>query len=115
MSKYGIWTTNDGRDLEVNWMDSVHIVHSVNLLLRRHATQKERVLMTNIAQEAQRRKLLINPVLKMHEGVYVNQYPVPLTRETRWELAIMNARRELPSGTKKDQILVEATRLMLLG
>ena len=31
-----MWKTQDGRTLDIRWMDSVHLVHSFNMLCRKH-------------------------------------------------------------------------------
>jgi len=35
------WKTNDGRVLDIRWMDSVHLVNSFNMLCRKHGLSKD--------------------------------------------------------------------------
>ena len=44
------WTTNDGRTLDIRWMDTTHLTNTVNLILRKNSIDRRRL------EEALRKK-----------------------------------------------------------
>lgn len=63
------WQTQDGRTLDIRWMDSLHLVHSFNMLCRKHSLSRESVMklagstnnrmITNMVQELKSRRLMV--------------------------------------------------------
>lgn len=37
------WTTNDGKVLDVKWMDSQHLINSINLIVRKNKLDRKKV------------------------------------------------------------------------
>lgn len=80
------WTTLQGERLVVAWMDSVHLVHCVNLLLRRNPQSPHfRVMETGVGKEAERRGLWRN------YDHHKRQLPAPTRRETKVEMCVYRA------------------------
>lgn len=87
------WKTKEGEKLEIAWMQSVHIVHSFNMMLkkqqwsRQQAEQRVRLNMQdafeNMYEELRRRRFL------RWSGDFIVAVAVP--RETPKELAMLRA------------------------
>lgn len=42
-NKAATWTTQDGREIEIQWMQTSHLVHSFNMILRNNGLSRETV------------------------------------------------------------------------
>lgn len=99
------WATNDGRTLDIRWMDSVHLAHSLNMVIRKNGGLKdmfERIaadgfragvpVAHNMIQELKARSLYAwQPDLVMKDGAYSNQLVVPKEREDIKAMCLMRA------------------------
>lgn len=90
------WTTNDGRKLEVMWMDSAHLVNAVNLLIRRNPQLGTREAIvsrfTNQRVSVWKEAVLRDLIVWVDDLL---QLEVTAKRETLWELCLMHAQRQL--------------------
>lgn len=87
------WHTKDGKKLEIEWMDSVHIVNALNMLLRQGNTP-QLVMKSHIFKEAAKRGLV-----KMDVGNSVAAaIAVPNYRETPIDKCMMRALLDVPGG-----------------
>lgn len=82
MRTAGHWTTKDNVRLEVIWMDSVHLAHSVNMLLNRAPIAQ--VAASGVYKEAVARGM----IGKYHDGTPL---VTPKRRETPDEMCMLNA------------------------
>jgi len=89
------WTTQDGRVLEIKWMDSIHLVHSVNMLMRKnslnHLDLVKSLIMADksfgpMLQELKDRKLYAYDKLATPA-----QFTVPTHRESPIEMCMLRA------------------------
>ena len=82
MRKGAIWTTNDGQKLDVRWMDSVHLAHSFNLVLRRVGLTRGKT--STVYPEIMHRRMLPDN----YDSAPV---AIPTERETPDEMCMLNA------------------------
>lgn len=82
MRTAGHWTTKEGVRLQVIWMDSVHLAHSVNMLLKRAAMNA--VAGSGVYKEAIARGM----IGKYHDGTPLD---IPKRREMPDEMCMLNA------------------------
>lgn len=88
------WRTNDGRVLDIRWMDSTHLVNSFNMLCRKHS-----LTLVNFEQRApvSRDNILGNMADELRARGYFewtpqfNQIAVPKTRESKQVLCMFRA------------------------
>jgi hypothetical protein len=88
-----IWTTKDNQRLEVFWMDSVHLAHSLNLLIRRSGVSLTEALhRSSVGRELNERDLTSE--LQRTFAIDFEQFQPPKQRETIEQLCLYNALRE---------------------
>jgi hypothetical protein len=86
-----VWTTMDGRQIEIRWMQSQHLVHSLNMIMRKNRLTKRHLLTRND-------QLLNVFVTEVRErGLWqwaeapIEQLYVPTLRETPAQLCMLRA------------------------
>lgn len=94
MSDPGFWMTQDGRRLDIRWMQSQHLAHSVNMVMRKSNIQfRSLTAMRKVKpnpfvimlRELDDRKILSESVRAINQ---VHIYPL---RETLLELCMLRA------------------------
>lgn len=91
--KRSLWLTKDGRKLEIQWMQTAHLINALNMLIRKHETgipPSCRPLYTEaIARGATAQK----------EGSF--EFIVPKQRESMVELCMLRAILDTPNAADK--------------
>jgi hypothetical protein len=90
-----VWTTNDGRHIEVRWMQSQHLVHSFNMLLRKHSLHRATVEL-RLRAVNRARDIVTHMVQELRDrGLYIwktqTELSIPDVRETPAQLCILRA------------------------
>jgi hypothetical protein len=89
------WQTKDGRKLEVAWMDSAHLVNTLNMLFRT-GNNPQAVMKTAVYKEVARRGLMKIENIGMTTPILVQ----PAHRETPIEMCMVRALLDNPDGHK---------------
>lgn len=114
MNKPKKWRTRNGETLEIKWMNSTHLVNSLNLLVRINENQKA---IKDLRDECRRRGLAKSPVSYVET---LPQYEVPKQRESDIGIIWLNSMLDIVSHqntwfklwTKKFPICDEAEELI---
>lgn len=108
------WTTQDGRVLDIRWMDSIHLVHSFNMIARktnlrvdaamsvRGAITAELITMIAIRDEIKARQLMLFTAAKQPA-----QIVVPNAREDFKTLCMLRAILDVRPKLKNLEEIVE--------
>ena len=85
-----VWKTQDGRFIEYRWMQSQHLVHAINLVLRQVGIDSEEWYKFRTHRQI---GLGIQEIEARGLDVWANkeQLSVPLTRETPVQLCMLRA------------------------
>ena len=85
-----VWKTQDGRFIEYRWMQSQHLVHAINLVLRQVGIDSEEWYKFRTHRQI---GLGIQEIEARGLNVWANkeQLSVPLTRETPVQLCMLRA------------------------
>ena len=85
-----VWKTQDGRFIEYKWMQSQHLVHAINLVLRQSNIDSEEWYRFRAHRQI---GLGIQEIEARGLDVWANkeQLSVPLTRETPVQLCMLRA------------------------
>ena len=87
-----MWKTNDGRVLDIRWMDSAHLANSFNMLCRKHGLTEDTAYAAGM-----KGTILPNMIDELRVRGHFNwvasfnQIAVPMTREPKQVLCMFRA------------------------